>query len=173
MQNAALDIDLYLDITKAAEGKAEEVIVRLIDIVAVESGEVAVAHLDDRVGSQILLGDFDIILCRNSLDGLTKTHHIAVWHLGQLEPSCISARQGTLGQEHFNIRIVANMFEGLLFLHATDKQHARYEEAVYLPFGAVRIDVEHLFAWNIDIPRGRFRVFRQEIDARVRVLLVC
>lgn len=173
MQNAALDIDLYLDIAKAAEGKAEEVIVRLIDIVAVESGEMTIAHLDDRVGSQILLGDFEVVLFGNSLDGLTKTRHIAVWHLGQLEPSCISARQGTLGQEHFNIRIVANMFEGLLFLYATDKQHARYEEAVYLPFGAVRIDVEHLFAWNIDIPRGRFRVFRQEIDARVRVLLVC
>ena len=173
MQNAALDIDLYLDITKAAEGKAEEVIVRLIDIVAVESGEVAVAHLDDRVGGQSLLRDFEVVLFGQCFDGTAQAFQVSVGHLGQLEPSCISARQGTLGQEHFNIRIVANMSEGLLFLHATNKQHARYEEAVYLPFGAVRIDVEHLFAWNIDIPRGRFRVFCQEIDARVRVLLVC
>ena len=37
MEDAALDVDLHLHIAQAAERKAEEVIVGIVDIVAVES----------------------------------------------------------------------------------------------------------------------------------------
>ena len=57
MEGAALDVDFDLDVAEAAEGEAEEVVVGVLDVVAVEAGEFTVTDFDDGVGGEGFLSD--------------------------------------------------------------------------------------------------------------------
>ena len=77
VEGAALDVDLDLDVAETAEGKAEEVVVGGLDVVAVEAGEFTVADFDDGVGGELLFGELDVVLANDAGNSLTESLDVA------------------------------------------------------------------------------------------------
>ena len=72
MKGAALDVDFDLDVAEATEGEAEEVVVGILDVVAVEAGKFTVTDFDDGVGGEGFLGELDVLLADDAGDSLTE-----------------------------------------------------------------------------------------------------
>ena len=172
MKGAALDVDFDLDVAEAAEGEAEEVVVGVLDVVAVEAGEFAVADFDDGVGGEGFLGELDVILADDAGDSLTESLDVAVGNLGEFQTAGSGARHGSLWQEELDIGVIADVLIGYCLLHTADEEHAGDEVAVDHPLGAVGVDVEHLFAGDVGFPRGCGWVLAEVIDTGVCVLLM-
>ena len=172
MKGAALDVDLDLDVAEAAEGEAEEVVVGVLDVVAVEAGEFTVADFDDGVGGEGFLGEFDVILADDAGDSLTESLDVAVGNLGEFQTAGSGARHGSLWQEELDIGVIADVLIGYGLLHTADEEHAGDEVAVDHPLGAVGVDMEHLFAGDVGFPRGCGGAFAEVIDTGVGVLLM-
>lgn len=172
MESAALDVDFDLDVAEAAEGEAEEVVVGVLDVVAVEAGEFTVADFDDGVGGEGFLGEFDVILADDAGDSLTESLDVAVGNLGEFQTAGSGARHGSLWQEELNIRVIADVLIGYCLLHTADEEHAGNEVAVHHPLGAVGIGVEHFLAGDVGFPRGCGGAFAKVIDTGVCVLLM-
>ena len=172
VEGAALDVDFDLDVAEAAEGEAEEVVVGVLDVVAVEAGEFTVADFDDGVGGEGFLGELDVLLADDAGDSLTESLDVAVGNLGEFQTAGSGARHGSLWQEELDIGVIADVLIGYCLLHTADEEHAGDEVAVDHPLGAVGVDVEHLFAGDVGFPRGCGRAFAEVIDTGVGVLLM-
>ena len=172
VKGAALDVDFNLDVAEAAEGEAEEVVVGVLDVVAVEAGEFAVADFDDGVGGEGFLGELDVVLVVDAGDSLTESLDVAVGNLGEFQTAGSGARHGSLWQEELDIRVIADVLIGYCLLHTADEEHAGDEVAVDHPLGAVGVDVEHLFAGDVGFPGGCGGAFAEVIDTGVCVLLM-
>ena len=172
VEGAALDVDLDLDVAEAAEGEAEEVVVGVLDVVAVEAGEFTVADFDDGVGGEGFLGELDVILADDAGDSLTESLDVAVGNLGEFQTAGSGARHGSLWQEELDIGVIADVLIGYGLLHTADEEHAGDEVAVDHPLGAVGVDVEHLFAGDVGFPRGCGGAFAEVVDTGVCVLLM-
>ena len=87
VKGAALDVDFNLDVAEAAEGEAEEVVVGVLDVVAVEAGEFTVADFDDGVGGELLFGELDVVHAHAESgmpgDGIDRSQIAALALLGQ------------------------------------------------------------------------------------------
>ena len=103
MEGAVFDVDLDLDIAQAAEGEAEEVVVGVLDIVAVEAGELAVADFNDGVGGEGVLGELQVVVSGSTGDGEAEALEVAVGDLGELEAADGRAGHGTLGEEELDV----------------------------------------------------------------------
>ena len=172
VEGAALDVDLDLDVAEAAEGEAEEMVVGVLDVVAVEAGEFTVADFDNGVGGEGFLGELDVLLADDAGDSLTESLDVAVGNLGEFQTAGSGARHGSLWQEELDIGVIADVLISYGLLHTTDKEHAGDEVAVDHPLGAVGVDVEHLFAGDVGFPRGCGGAFAEVIDTGVGVLLM-
>ena len=172
VKGAALDVDFNLDVAEAAEGEAEEVVVGVLDVVAVEAGEFTVADFDDGVGGELLLGELDVVLVVDAGDGLTESLDVAVGYLGEFQAAGSGARHGSLWQEELDIGVIADVLIGYGLLHTADEEHAGDEVAVDHPLGAVGIGVEHFLAGDVGFPRGCSGAFAEVIDTGVCVLLM-
>ena len=172
VKGAALDVDFNLDVAEATEGEAEEVVVGVLDVVAVEAGEFTVADFDDGVGGEGFLGELDVILADDAGDSLTESLDVAVGNLGEFQTAGSGARHGSLWQEELDIGVIADVLIGYGLLHTADEEHAGDEVAVDHPLGAVGIGVEHLFAGDVGFPRGCGGAFAEVIDTGVGVLLM-
>ena len=172
VKGAALDVDFNLDVAEAAEGEAEEVVVGVLDVVAVEAGEFTVADFDDGVGGEGFLGEFDVILADDAGDSLTESLDVAVGNLGEFQTAGSGARHGSLWQEELDIRVIADVLVGYVLVHTADEEHAGDEVAVDHPLGAVGVDVEHLFAGDVGFPGGCGGVLAEVVDTGVGVLLM-
>ena len=172
VEGAALDVDLDLDVAETAEGKAEEVVVGGLDVVAVEAGEFTVADFDDGVGGELLFGELDVVLANDAGNSLTESLDVAVGYLGEFQTAGSGARHGSLWQEELDVGIVADVLIGYGLLHTADEEHAGDEVAVDHPLGAVGVDMEHLFAGDVDFPGGCSGAFAEVIDTGVCVLLM-
>ena len=172
VKGAALDVDLDLDVAEAAEGEAEEVVVGILDVVAVEAGEFTVADFDDGVGGELLFGELDVVLVVDAGDGLTESLDVAVGYLGEFQAAGSGARHGSLWQEELDVGIVTDVLVGYVLVHAADEEHAGDEVAVDHPLGAVGVDVEHLFAGDVGFPRGCGGVLAEVVDTGVGVFLM-
>ena len=172
VKGAALDVDFDLDVAEAAEGEAEEVVVGVLDVVAVEAGEFTVADFDDGVGGEGFLGELDIVLADDAGDSLTESLDVAVGNLGEFQTAGSGARHGSLWQEELDIGVIADVLIGYCLLHTADEEHAGDEVAVDHPLGAVGVDVEHLFAGDVGFPGGCSGAFAEVIDTGVGVLLM-
>ena len=172
VEGAALDVDFDLDVTEAAEGEAEEVVVGVLDVVAVEAGEFTIADFDDGVGGELLFGELDVVLVVDAGDGLTESLDVAVGNLGEFQAAGSGARHGSLWQEELDIRVIADVLIGYCLLHTADEEHAGDEVAVDHPLGAVGVDVEHLFAGDVSFPRGCGGVLAEVVDTGVGVFLM-
>ena len=172
VKGAALDVDFNLDVAEAAEGEAEEVVVGVLDVVAVETGEFTVADFDDGVGGEGFLGELDVLLADDAGDGLTESLDVAVGNLGEFQTAGSGARHGSLWQEELNVGIVTDVLVGYVLVHTADEEHAGDEVAVHHPLGAVGIGVEHFLAGDVGFPRGCGGVLAEVIDTGVCVLLM-
>ena len=172
MEGAAFDVDLDLDVAEAAKGKAEEVVVGVLDVVAVEAGEFTVADFDDGVGGEGFLGELDVVLADDAGDGLTESLDVVVGNLGEFQAAGSGAWHGSLWQEELDVGIIADVLIGYGLLHTADEEHAGDEVAVDHPLGAVGVDVEHLFAGDVGFPRGCGGVLAEVIDTGVGVFLM-
>ena len=172
MKGAVFDIDLDLDVAEATEGEAEEVVVGVLDVVAVEAGEFTVADFDDRGGGELLFGELDVVLVVDAGDSLTESLDVAVGYLGKFQAAGSGARHGSLWQEELDVGIVADVLVGYCLLHTADEEHAGDEVAVDHPLGAVGVDMEHLFAGDVGFPGGCGGAFAEVIDTGVCVLLM-
>ena len=172
MEGAALDVDFDLDVAEAAEGEAEEVVVGVLDVVAVEAGEFTVTDFDDGVGGEGFLGELDVILADDAGDSLTESLDVAVGNLGEFQTAGSGARHGSLWQEELDVGIVADVLVGYVLVHTADEEHAGNEVAVHHPLGAVGIGVEHFLAWDVGFPGGCSGAFAEVIDTGVCVLLM-
>lgn len=172
VKGAAFDVDFNLDVAEAAEGEAEEVVVGVLDVVAVEAGEFTVADFDDGVGGELLFGELDVVLADDAGDGLTESLDVAVGNLGEFQTAGSGARHGSLWQEELDIGVIADVLIGYGLLHTADEEHAGDEVAVDHPLGAVGVDVEHLFAGDVGFPGGCGGAFAEVIDTGVCVLLM-
>ena len=172
VKGAALDVDFDLDVAEAAEGEAEEVVVGVLDVVAVEAGEFTVADFDDGVGGEGFLGELDVILADDAGDSLTESLDVAVGNLGEFQTAGSGARHGSLWQEELDIGVIADVLIGYGLLHTADEEHAGDEVAVDHPLGAVGVDVEHLFAGDVGFPRGCGGVLAEVVDTGVGVFLM-
>lgn len=172
VKGAALDVDFNLDVAEATEGEAEEVVVGVLDVVAVEAGEFTVADFDDGVGGEGFLGELDVLLADDAGDSLTESLDVAVGNLGEFQTAGSGARHGSLWQEELDIGVIADVLVGYVLLHTADEEHAGDEVAVDHPLGAVGVDVEHLLAGDVGFPRGCGRAFAEVIDTGVGVFLM-
>ena len=172
VKGAALDVDFDLDVAEATEGEAEEVVVGVLDVVAVEAGEFTVADFDDGVGGEGFLGELDVILADDAGDSLTESLDVAVGNLGEFQTAGSGARHSSLWQEELDIGVIADVLIGYCLLHTADEEHAGDEVAVDHPLGAVGVDVEHLFAGNVGFPRGCGGAFAEVVDTGVGVFLM-
>ena len=172
VKGAALDVDFNLDVAEAAEGEAEEVVVGVLDVVAVEAGEFTVADFDDGVGGEGFLGELDVVIADDASDSLTESLDVAVGNLGEFQTAGSGARHGSLWQEEFDIGVIADVLVGYVLVHAADEEHAGNEVAVDHPLGAVGVDVEHLFAGDVGFPRGCAGVLAEVVDTGVGVFLM-
>ena len=172
VEGAALDVDFDLDVAEAAEGEAEEVVVGVLDVVAVEAGEFTVADFDDGVGGEGFLGELDVILADDAGDSLTESLDVAVGNLGEFQTAGSGARHGSLWQEELDIGVIADVLVGYGLLHTADEEHAGDEVAVDHPLGAVGVDMEHLFAGDIGFPGGCGGVLAEVVDTGVGVFLM-
>ena len=172
VKGAALDVDLDFDVAEAAEGEAEEVVVGVLDVVAVEAGEFTVADFDDGVGGEGFLGELDVLVADDAGDGLTESLDVAVGNLGEFQTAGSGARHGSLWQEELDIGVIADVLIGYCLLHTADEEHAGDEVAVDHPLGAVGVDVEHLFAGDVGFPRGCGGVLAEVVDTGVGVFLM-
>ena len=172
VEGAALDVDLDLDVAEAAEGEAEEVVVGVLDVVAVEAGEFTVADFDDGVGGEGFLGELDVVLADDAGDSLTESLDVAVGNLGEFQAAGSGARHGSLWQEELDIGVIADVLIGYCLLHTADEEHAGDEVAVHHPLGAVGIGVEHFLAGDVGFPGGCSGAFAEVIDTGVCVLLM-
>lgn len=172
VKGAALDVNLDLDVAEAAKGEAEEVVVGVLDVVAVEAGEFTVTDFDDGVGGELLFGELDVVLVVDAGDGLTESLDVAVGYLGKLQAAGSGAWHGSLWQEELDIGVIADVLIGYGLLHTADEEHAGDEVAVHHPLGAVGIGVEHFLAGDVGFPRGCGRTFAEVIDTGVCVLLM-
>ena len=172
MEGAALDVDFDLDVAEAAEGEAEEMGVGILDVAAVETGKGTVTDFDDGVGGEGVLGEFEVALTLDAFDGLAEALEVVVRDLGQLEATSRGAGHGTLREEELDIGVMADVFVGNGLLHAADEEHAGDEVAQDHALGAVGIDVQHLLARNVGLPRGCGRVLPQVFDTSVGIFLV-
>ena len=172
VKGAALDVDFDLDVAEAAEGEAEEVVVGVLDVVAVEAGEFTVADFDDGVGGEGFLGELDIILADDAGDSLTESLDVVVGYLGEFQAAGSGARHGSLWQEELDIGVIADVLIGYGLLHTADEEHAGDEVAVDHPLGAVGIGVEHFLAWDVGFPGGCGGVLAEVVDTGVGVFLM-
>ena len=172
VEGAALDVDFNLDVAEATEGEAEEVVVGVLDVVAVEAGEFTVADFDDGVGGEGFLGELDVVLADDAGDSLTESLDVAVGNLGEFQTAGSGARHSSLWQEELDVWIVADVLVGYCLLHTADEEHAGDEVAVHHPLGAVGVDMEHLFAGDVGFPRGCGGVLAEVVDTGVCVLLM-
>ena len=172
MKGAVLDVDFDLDVAEAAKGEAEEVVVGVLDVVALEAGEFTVADFDDGVGGEGFLGELDVVLADDASDSLTESLDVAVGNLGEFQTAGSGARHGSLWQEEFDIGVIADVLVGYVLVHTADEEHAGNEVAVDHPLGAVGVDVEHLFAGDVGFPGGCSGAFAEVIDTGVSVLLM-
>ena len=172
VKGAAFDVDFNLDVAEAAEGEAEEVVVGVLDVVAVEAGEFTVADFDDGVGGELLFGELDVVLADDAGDGLTESLDVAVGNLGEFQTAGSGARHGSLWQEELDIGVIADVLIGYGLLHTADEEHAGDEVAVDHPLGAVGVDVEHLFAGDVGFPGGCGGAFAEVVDTGVGVFLM-
>ena len=172
VEGAALDVDFNLDVAEATEGEAEEVVVGVLDVVAVEAGEFTVADFDDRVGGELLFGELDVVLVVDAGDGLTESLDVVVGYLGEFQAAGSGARHSSLWQEELDVWIVADVLVGYCLLHTADEEHAGDEVAVHHPLGAVGIGVEHLFAGDVGFPGGCSGAFAEVVDTGVGVFLM-
>ena len=172
VKGAALDVDFNLDVAEAAKGEAEEVVVGVLDVVAVEAGEFTVADFDDGVGGELLFGELDVVLVVDAGDSLTESLDVAVGNLGEFQTAGSGARHGSLWQEELDIGVIADVLIGYCLLHTADEEHAGDEVAVDHPLGAVGVDVEHLFAGDVGFPRGCGGVLAEVVDTGVGVFLM-
>ena len=172
VEGAALDVDLDLDVAEAAEGEAEEVVVGVLDVVAVEAGEFTVADFDDGVGGEGFLGELDVILADDAGDSLTESLDVAVGNLGEFQTAGSGARHGSLWQEELDVGIIADVLIGYGLLHTANEEHAGDEVAVHHPLGAVGIGVEHFLAWDVGFPGGCSGAFAEVVDTGVGVFLM-
>ena len=124
VKGAALDVDLDLDVAEAAKGEAEEVVVGVLDVVAVEAGEFTVADFDDGVGGEGFLGELDVVLADDAGDSLTESLDVAVGNLGEFQTAGSGARHGSLWQEELDIGVIADVLIGYCLLHTADEEHA-------------------------------------------------
>lgn len=172
MEGAVFDVDFDLDVAEAAEGEAEEVVVGVLDVVAVEAGEFTVADFDDGVGGEGFLGELDVILADDAGDSLTKSLDVAVGYLGEFQAAGSGARHGSLWQEELDIGVIADVLIGYILVHTADEEHAGDEIAVDHPLGAVGIGVEHFLAGDVGFPGGCSGTFAEVIDTSVGVFLM-
>lgn len=172
VKGAALDVNFDLDVAEATEGEAEEVVVGVLDIVAVEAGEFTVADFDDGVGGEGFLGELDVVLADDAGDSLTESLDVAVGNLGEFQATGSGARHGSLWQEELDIGVIADVLVGYILVHTADEEHAGDEVAVDHPLGAVGVDMEHLIAGDVGFPRGSSGAFAEVIDTGVCVLLM-
>ena len=172
VEGAARDGDFDLDVAEATEGEAEEVVVGVLDVVAVEAGEFTVADFDDGVGGELLFGELDVVLVVDAGDSLTESLDVAVGNLGEFQTAGSGARHGSLWQEELDIGVIADVLIGYCLLHTADEEHAGDEVAVDHPLGAVGVDVEHLFAGDVGFPRGCGGVLAEVVDTGVGVFLM-
>ena len=172
VKGAALDVDFNLDVAEAAEGEAEEVVVGVLDVVAVETGEFTVADFDDGVGGEGFLGELDVILADDAGDSLTESLDVAVGNLGEFQTAGSGAWHGSLWQEELDVGIIADVLIGYGLLHTANEEHAGDEVAVHHPLGAVGIGVEHFLAWDVGFPGGCSGAFAEVVDTGVGVFLM-
>ena len=172
VKGAVLDVDFNLDVAEATEGEAEEVVVGVLDVVAVEAGEFTVADFDDGVGGEGFLGELDVVLADDAGDSLTESLDVAVGNLGEFQTAGSGARHGSLWQDELDIGVIADVLIGYGLLHTADEEHAGDEVAVDHPLGAVGVDVEHLFAGDVGFPRGCGGVLTEVVDTGVGVFLM-
>ena len=172
MEGAVFDVDFNLDVAEATEGEAEEVVVGVLDIVAVEAGELAVADFNDGVRSKGVLGELQVVVSGGTSDGEAEALEVAVGYLSELQAADGRARHGTLGEEELDVGVVADMLVGYVLVHARDEEHAGDEVAVDHALGAVGINMQHFLAGDVGFPGGSSGGFAEEGDTGVGVLLV-
>jgi len=172
VEGAVLDVDLDLDVAQTAEGEAEEVVVRVLNIATKEAGELAVADFNDGIGGEGVLGELQVVVAGGTGDGEAEALEVAVGDLGELQAADGGTGHGSLGEEELDIRVVTDMLIGYVLVHARNEEHAGDEVAVDHALGAVGVDMQHLFAGDIGFPGSGDGAFAEEGDTGVGVLLV-
>ena len=172
MEGAGGDVDTDLDVAEATEGEAEEVLVAVVDVTAIETGQLTLLHLDHGIGGEGLLGELDVFKRVDSVDCHAEPVEIAVGHLGQTEPARCGTGHGPLGQEEVDIGIMTDMLVGHPFLHAADEDHTGNEVLVDHAPGAVGVDMKHFLTGNIGLPLAGFGAVPEKVDTGVGVFLM-